>query len=90
MAIVLDLTFPHHQRPPTSFSDSSQLHGITRDITRELQTPKTTVGFWNGRPSASLVLVPETPVNEDRLLPTWESNVRFAGQIAAMEPEAKT
>jgi hypothetical protein len=36
------------------------------------------------------VLVPETPVNEDRLSPTWESNVRFAGQIGAMKPEAET
>jgi hypothetical protein len=34
--------------------------------------------------------MPEATVNEDRLLPTRESDIWFSGEIAAMETEAIT
>jgi hypothetical protein len=88
--LILDLTFPHHQRPPSSFSDRRKLRGVTRDIAPKLLTPKAAVRLWNGCPSASLVLMPEAAVNEDRLLPTRESDIWFSWEIGAMETEAIT
>ena len=64
---------------------------LTRSRTtfwRNLSSQNEVRVFGVGRPAAPLVAVPETAVDEDRLLPAGEANVGGTGQIAPVQAEA--
>jgi hypothetical protein len=64
--------------------------GIPLDITRQFRAP--IAGIRLGTPgngaSLNLMLVPETPVNEDDLISGPEHKVGFAGKILGVKTEA--
>jgi len=68
-----------------------QFHNLLRVaglVARELLLPEPDVGLGHGRPLAAFMLVPEAAVNEDHGLPAGKHDVRGAGKVATVEPEA--
>ena len=85
---VLELAFPHHQHLPTQAAQLAQVLSVVRDIPREFVGPEFPVGLGDGGHFAVPVPVPETAVDKDHSMIFGQDNVRLAGEVLHVEPEA--
>ena len=83
------LAFPDDKDVPPGIYESCLILGIAGRVRRELRLPIASVRLGSSVAAlAARMLMPETPVNEDDLPHTGEDEIRLAGQVASMEPEA--
>lgn len=85
--LVLDFALPQYQDAPAQVSERYFVPAISIDIRLSLCRPEfgSCGGFHFA--IAAIVAVPKTPVNEDDCPKARQDDIRFTGQVLAMEPE---
>lgn len=58
---------------------------IASDVPVQLWFPILSPAPWTRGSRASFVLVPETPVDEDGHMTTWENEIRFTGKASNVQ-----
>jgi hypothetical protein len=89
LAGVGGLTLPHDQNAPAHLLEGKAGGFVAELVPRELRLPVLEASLRHPGQAASFVLMPEAPMNEDRLPVPGKDEVRRAWQISAMEAEAK-
>lgn len=82
------LAFPDNDHAPAQTTEPASVLSVVRDVPHKFVRPDVLVGLGGARPFASHVPVPETPVDENHGTVSGQNNVRLAGQVSHMEPEA--
>ena len=65
------------------------MKGVSRLVRRNLREPVLLARTGASASLPAIVSVPETPVNEDGLLPAHKRNVGTTGQITSMQAVAR-
>lgn len=85
---LLEFALPHDRYAPAEFSQSSQSRRISHSIGSNFPAPVRRVISRQSRAPRALVSMPEATVNKNNLFQTGKHDIRFAGEIPAMQPEA--
>jgi len=87
---IPQIALPNRENVVPKRPEFSFFPGITRSVGLDFICPK--LGARGGQPrfSASLVAVPKATMNEYRLMPLFEDDIRSAGQVFGMQPKSVT
>jgi hypothetical protein len=64
--------FPYDEDLPSIFLQTSQILSVANYIPFALGDPECSMGFWNYSAIPAPVQMPETPVDENDLTPSWD------------------
>lgn len=85
---MVELAFPDNDHAPAQTAKLTGVLPVIRDVPRKFVRPDFLVGLGGGRAFASLVPVPEAPVDEDHGAISGQYDVRLAREVSHMEPES--
>jgi hypothetical protein len=83
------LALPDDQALPAGFIEGSDISAVPFGIAFQLTLPEGSVALGHHCIPTSRMLMPKTTVYKYYGSIPWENNVRFAGKIIYMEPEAE-
>src|SRR5690606_10940625 len=78
---ILHLTLPNDQNVPAQLLESLTITLVPQCICLKLRFPEIKSGFGQSCKRTVVVPVPEAPVHEDHLTPTWKNQVWLARQL---------
>ena len=84
---IFGLAVPDDQNLPSKFLERCNMLSVARDVAFEFRRPVAGIGFGLPRIEAAClgVQVPETAVHENDFSAGTEHEIRFAGQVLAMQ-----
>lgn len=87
---ISGLALPYDQDAPSHLLQQDPRLLIARSVPRQLWDPILEPGFGCPRETTPIVLVPEAPVNENRRSMPRKNEIRCAGKVPAIKPEAES
>ena len=87
---IRGFALPYDHDAPSEFTEIACVRPVTNYVLLELVLPERRTCPGCRRPPAPFVPVPETAVDEDRLLAPGETDVRRTGKAALLKSEAVT
>mgnify|MGYP001099814085 CR=1 FL=1 len=83
-----ELAFPDDGHAPAQAAEAADVPAVVRNVPGELLRPELPVALGGGCNLATLVPVPEAAVDENDGPVFGQDDVRLAGEIRSVEPEA--
>lgn len=83
---VGQFALPYQNDPKTFLAQFADRSGVARAVTDELVGPEGAVGFRDGRPATTGVVMPETTLHEDGPTPATVCKVRRPGETSDVLP----
>ncbi len=88
--VSFDPTGPNRKNFPARSDQGGPIGAVTTDVAVELSVPEFKTGLRSLPAFSALMAVPETTMDQDNGTVAWEHDVRGAGKVSPVQPEAKT
>jgi len=84
----MSLAFPNYINFPAHSAQFASYEVISLNILQELCVPEFSPTFWSIGKFTSWMSMPEAAMYQDNAAPFWQYDIRLAGQVFGVKPEA--